>query len=121
MLISTKTQAFDGDYQIIFSDTFNLFENRLVLVNIVGYTFEFLFDQGSFDQANSSISSAADDKNKKVTINIKNFRNQLGAANLNKIAILSLGDGRNIYLSIFGKSLQAESNLLQVTINFYLK
>lgn len=121
MFINTKTQAFDGDYQIIFSDTFNLYENRLILTDIVGYTFEVIFDKEDFNLTTTGISSQADEVNKKVIITVKNFRNQLGAGSTNKLPIINLQDGRKVFFAVYGKSLSKEIDFLHITVNFYLK
>ena len=121
MLLNTKTQAFDGDYQIIFSDVFNVYENRLILTDLVGYTFEFIFGKEDFDQTMGSITSEGDEVNKKIIINVKNFRSQLGAGSTNKLPVINLNDGKKIYFSVYGRSLSKESDFLEVTVNLYLK
>lgn len=120
MLISTKTQAFDGDFQIIFSDVFNVYENHLKITDIVGYNFEFVFDKGEFVQG-AAITSQANESSKTITITLKNFRNQLGAGSTNKLPVVNLRGGRKIYFSIYGKSLSKDVDFLHITVNFYLK
>lgn len=121
MLTSTLTQAFDGDYQIIFSDSFNIYENLVRLTNIAGYTFEFVFEKGAFDKTTGQILSTPDEVNKKVTITIKNFRNTLGSGSTIKLPIIKMENGKQIFFSVYGKSLSSDSDFLNVTINFYLK
>lgn len=121
MFIDPNTKAYDGDYEIIFSDTFNVYENTLRLTNIGGYEFNFVFDKNEFIAGEGSISARGDDVAKKITVNIKSFRNSLGAGSTSKLPVINLKDGRQIFLTVYGKSLSKEMDFLHVTVNFYLK
>lgn len=121
MNINPKTEVYDGDYQIIFSDSFNVYENKLRITDIAGYTFELIFDEGKFSAGESGIFVEPDNNNKRATITMKKFRNQLGAGSTEKLTVIDLEDGRKIFFSIYGSALSAETNILHITINFYIK
>ncbi|MDO8610181.1 MAG: hypothetical protein Q7R95_06525 [bacterium] len=120
MLNNSLTKIYDGDYEVIFSDTVNVYENSLTITHIQGYTFQIIFDKESFDQ-NGSITSTADEDKKIITVSVKSFRNQLGSANIKKLPVIRVSNDQQIYFSIYGKILKKELDFLNITINFYLK
>lgn len=123
MFKDPNTKIYDGDYEVIFSDSFNVYENRLLIKDsgIAGYSFEIIFDKEQFSALQGGIFSEANNEEKKITITIKKFRNNLGAGSTGKLPIINLEDGRKIFFSIYGKSLSNETDFLNVTVSFYLK
>ena len=121
MFLNTSTKVYDGDYEILFSDSFNIYENRLIINNFLSYSVEFVFDDAQFDKEGGNISVLGDEQNKKITVSVKNFRNTLGSSSSIKLPMINLQDGRKIYLSVYGKSISTNSSFLNITINFYLK
>jgi len=128
MITSTLTKAFDGDYEILFSYTFSVYENKLVIKDIAGFDFEFNFlnDPSKVDSS-IEIQEKKDDKpsfltlKKILVLNLYNFRNPLGIGTTSKLEISKLKDGRSLYFSIHAKSLNETTSFLLVTLNFYLK
>lgn len=120
MIISTKTQAYDGDLQIVFSDVFNLYNNKLLIKDVAGFNFEFNFTVEK-DRVGSSLNIKGDDASKTVKIELCNFNNSLGVGTTIPVKLLNLQNNKEILFSIHCKSLSETTAFLQVGINFYLR
>jgi hypothetical protein len=117
----SELRAFDGEYEIIFSETFNLYENKLIISGILGFTFDLIFIK---DEVNSKphFESKSNDIKKHITVSFFNFNNPLGVGTTQKNPILEIKDeGKKIYMSIFVRSISPESSFLQVGVTFYKK
>ncbi len=112
--------AFDGDYQIIYSADFNIYENKLILSKIADFDIEFEFKIDAEKQG-APLEVKGDNNTKKIMIKVINFNNPLGAGTVKKIPIVTFDDGKKIYFSIHAKSLNESTSLLKVSITFYLK
>ncbi len=111
-------KVFDKDYEIIFSDTLNIYNNQLNLKNAGGIDFEF-----NFITKPDSKESSFDAKyvNKIFTINLYNFRNSLGIGTTKPYSLLKLNTGQEIYFSLHAKSLSETTDFIQVTLCLYKK
>ncbi|MDO8528232.1 MAG: hypothetical protein Q7T03_11200 [Deltaproteobacteria bacterium] len=116
----TKILTFDGDYQIIYSSDFNIYENKLILRKIAGFelVFEFAKDPAVKD---CPMSIKGDDTAKRITITLTNFNNSLGAGTTKMVPLLKTDDGKQIYFSIHAKALNEATSFLKVSLTFYLK
>lgn len=117
MNINLKTIGLDGDYEIIYSQSFNVYENKLTIPDFLGKKFVYIFQtqEPSVNQKDINIEWSQNTSN--ITLS-KKFRNTLGSGTVNKIKILKTGDNKDIYMSIYG--LDFGDNRLNVTINFYI-
>jgi len=115
-----KTKVFDGDYEILYSKVFNVYQNKLIFKNIDGFevTFNFIFDK---NKRGGKIGLKGDNDAKKIYINLYNYNNSLGLGSGSPIAIMKTGDNRDVLFSIHVKSLNETTSFLQVSITFYLK
>lgn len=121
MFTNIKTQAFDGDYEIIFSDVFNVYQNKLLITDIIaGFSFEFNFKVNK-EIIGSTVTYSGDNETKKVTIDLFNFNNSLGVGLTKPFSILNTDDNKEVLFSIHSKSLSETTPFLQVSITFYLK
>lgn len=110
----------DGEYQIIYSADFNIYENRLILSKIVGFDIEFLFKK-DISKTGAPLEVNGDNVTKKIVITLLNFNNPLGVGTLNKVPIITLNDSKQVYFSVHAKSLNETTEFLKVSITFYLK
>lgn len=112
------TIGFDGNDEIIFSQSFNVYENRL-LVKFLGKSFKFIFENSEPKGNQKDVNVAWEDDNAVITLS-KRFRNTLGSATTQKLAVLRTDDQRKVLMSIFGQQV-GTGELLNVTISFYLR
>lgn len=116
--METKTYGFDGGDEIIYSESFNIYEGKLILPDFLGKKFIFIFEKNEPIQDQKDILVTWSVNDATITLS-KKFRNNLGAGTTNKINILRTADGKSISFSIFGQRF-GEDNL-NVVINFYIK
>jgi|SRR3989338_6959537 len=111
----------DGDYKIIFSNVFNLYNDKLIITNIFGLDFEFRFMRVITTEG-YQIKYSADPATKKVIIELYNFTNNpLGVGTTSPVKVFHLTDGRELFFSILARSLNDQTTLLQVSVNIYIK
>lgn len=113
-----EIKAFDGQAEIIYSNTFNIYENILRVKPIDDFEIIFTFLE-DLSKKESSISLNGDNTNKKLTINLINFNNVLGIGTTRKLTILRTDDNKDIYFSIHAKSLNETTSFKQVSVTFY--
>ena len=116
--METKTLGFDGQDEIIYSESFNIYGGKLIIPDFLGKKFTFVFEntEPTQDQKDINVVWSADDAS--ITLS-KKFRNSLGAGTTNKINILKTNGGKNIYFSIFGQ--QFGEDRLNVVVSFYIR
>jgi hypothetical protein len=121
--VSEGPKVYDGEYEVIFNGSFNLYDNVLRIGRLYDYTFEFFFDPNINIKEPGSLEITVDEDNNLSKVRITKFRNQLGAYTTVKHKILEFGDGtgKNLYVSIYGKSVDPTADFLHISINFYLK
>lgn len=110
----------DGDYEILFSSTFNVYEKKLIFEKIGDYTFIFQFEKDSTKQG-SPLNISGNDEGKIATITLVNFYNPLGVGTIKMVPILKTQEGKQVYFSIYAKSLNETTEFLEVSVTFYLK
>jgi len=114
-------KVFDGDYKIIYSRDFNIYENKLTINSIRGFLIEFIFEKDPTTLGLPPLKIEGDNTNKKVKIILTNFNNTLGAGTTKRIPIINSEDGSQVYFSIHAKSLDENSSFLKVSVTFYSK
>lgn len=121
--VSEGPKVFDGEYEVIFQGSFNLYDNVLTIGRLYDYTFEFHFDPDMHSREPGKLEIDIDADINVAKVRLTKFRNQLGAYTTVKHKILEFGDGtgKNLYVSIYGKSVDPTANFLHLSVNFYLK
>lgn len=115
-------KVFDGEYEIIYSRNFNIYENELLIDSIRGFKFKFIFEKSTAEQLPGALPIEFSGGDKMMTVRLRDFRNTFGVGTTNKVNVLNLEDGKKIFVSIYAKSLDATKNdFLNVSLTFYLK
>lgn len=118
MIDSSKIKAFDGDYEIVYSGDFNVYENKLKVSGILDLVFEFLFEKNT-EKPNPHYEVKGEGKN--ITMKLYNFSQNFGAGTTNILPIATASDGRKFFFSIHTKSLSENTSFLKVSLTFYFK
>jgi hypothetical protein len=110
--------ASDGNTEIIFSQTFNIYENKLIInpFSDINVTFEFV-DLLSVATESSIQLKAIDKKN--LHVKLTNFTNVLGIGTTNRTNFFTSSNNENISFSIYAKTLDPAVSLRIVTVTFY--
>ena len=119
MDVDIKTIGFDGNDEIIFSQSFNVYENELLIKDSLGKSFKFIFEKSNFKEGQKDINITWDGDKATITLS-KKFRSTLGSATTSKLPILKTGNQQEVLLSIFGQQIGG-GDLLNITVNFYLR
>ncbi|KKS54982.1 MAG: hypothetical protein UV20_C0028G0005 [Candidatus Magasanikbacteria bacterium GW2011_GWA2_42_32] len=115
--MDNKTKGFDGSDEIIYSESFNIYEGKLIIPDFLGKKFTFVFEKTEPTQDQKDINITWSTNDALITFS-KKFRNVLGSGTSNKIKILKTGDGKNISLSVYGQQFGEDG--LSVVVNFYV-
>lgn len=117
MSMDIKTLGFDGNDEIIYSESFNIYEGKLK-VDFLDKKFVFIFEKTEPTQDQKDINLVWSENEASVTFSRK-FRNSLGSGTTEKIQVLKTSEDKLILFSIFGQ--QFGDDGLHVTINFYIR
>ena len=117
-MTDSQIKFYDGDYEIIFSKVFNIYENKLVINPFEGFEITFQFSE-DLTKKDTSLEIKGDDINKKLLIRLTNFNNTLGIGTTNKMLILKDDKGKNLFFSLHVKSLNTTTSFKQISITFY--
>lgn len=115
--METKTLGFDGTDEIIYSESFIVYEGKLI-INFLDKKFVFIFEntEPSQGQKDIDIKWLGDEAS---VIFSKKFKNSLGSGTVNKVPILKNSENKFILFSIFGQ--QFGDGGLHIVINFYIR
>lgn len=113
-------KIYDGSDEIIFSGVFNVYENNLLIKDIVGYDFNFLFEKKADVVSDKDINITEKDKKISIIFSSK-IRNSLGSGTTNKIPVITFNNGKMLLCSIYSSAIGDGTDALSVVINFYLK
>jgi hypothetical protein len=108
--------VYDGDYEIIYSNDFNIYENKLVIDNLFSGKQVILNFIKSSD-LKPSCSSNVD--NKTITFDLTNFSSPLGTGTTDHIPFVETTDNKPLYFSIHVKSLNENTNFKKISLAFY--
>ncbi|HKC14947.1 MAG TPA: hypothetical protein VKC89_03255 [Patescibacteria group bacterium] len=108
----------DGDYKVIYSGNFNIYDSKLILSKIGGFDFEFEFRVDP--QVEASISVNGDNGSKKINVVLINFSNTLGRGTTERIPVINTVDNQKIYFSLYGTSV-GDNKALNLTVTLYIK
>ena len=123
MNLNPETKIYDGEYEIIFSESFNIYEDELIIQDFLGFKFFFDFETKDPEEGQQDIAFEPGKEVKEFHIKVsKKFRNTLGSANSSKLKIFNLNDeeNRSIYFTIYGQQV-GSNNTLNITLTFYVK
>ena len=113
-----KYKIYDWDYEIVFSNTFNIYEKKITLeVYWFNLIINFLNDSIKTDWRIEHIND-----NKDIILNLTNFNKSLWIWTSRKIHILNNVEwDKKLYLAIHSQSINDDIDFLQVIITFYIK
>jgi len=122
--MNREIKFYDGDYEIIFSNIFNIYDNTLIIEKIAGFKVEFKFLSDT--ESAPKIETSSDNSARIMTIKLFNFNSSLGVGTIKRLPIINLEQSQNdqvkqIYFSIHSKSLDNTTGFLQISVTFYLK
>ena len=115
--MDTKTIAYDGNDEVIYSGIFNVYENKLT-INFLEKKFILIFEKTEPEEKQKDLNLSWEDNTATVILS-KKFRNSLGSGTSGKIPVLNTQDGKQILFSVFGQQFGEDG--LSVVVNFYLK
>lgn len=107
----------DGAKTIIYSETFNLYEDTLTLEKIAGFTFEFKFIDDQTKPSQFEISP--DNTSKTIKVLLTNWRNTFGVGTPKPVAVINMKDGSQVLFSFMAKALGQDSKFIHFTVSFY--
>lgn len=112
------TQYFDGADEIIYSNSFNIYEGHLRIKALEEFDFDFIFENDEPKEGAPDIAfKQKEDKIIEVSFT-KKIRNKLGANTTNKLPLVTFPDGRKILATVFCHAI-GSNNSLHVTVTFY--
>lgn len=117
MEIQTKTLGFDGTDEIIFSESFIIYEGKLK-VDFLDKKFVFIFEKTEPVQDQKDVAITWNGGEASIVFS-KKFRDSLASGMTNKMNVLKTGEGKLILFAVFGQQFGGDG--LHVTVNFYLR
>lgn len=112
-------KAYDWDYEIVFSNNYIIYENKLTFKWIYGFDviLNFITDKNI---KHSPIERKYDEKN--IIINLTNFNNVAWTWATKKLVILEKIDwNKQLSISLHWESLIETLTFMRVAVTFYLK
>ena len=112
-------KIFDDITEIIYTGTFNIYNNKLIIDGLLDKKFIFIFEKKEPEIDQKDIVSTWVEENSECHIVVsKKFRNSTGAGTTNKIKIIKTAEGDDYSFSLFGHQWGEES--LSITLAIYL-
>lgn len=115
-----EIKRFDGTDEIIFSGIFNVYENKLIINNILGFNFTFDFETTEPKEGQKDIDIKGENKNVTLIFSRK-FRNTLGSGTTKKMPLVKFDNNKLLLFSIYGSTVGSDSSALNVALTFYLR
>ena len=112
--------AYDGSDEIVFSNTYNLFEKDLTLV-LYAFTFKFIFETTEPIFGQKDISVVPDGQNSARIVFSSKVRSSLGGGSNEKLQLVKFNDGRTLLFTAFAHTYGGNNERLNVTITFYAR
>lgn len=120
--------VYDGEYEIIFSEVFNLYEGSLKIKNLLPeLTLEFNF-LDDIENKSSHFEGKTDLIKKIFIFDFYNFKNPFGVGTTKPVEISSIKEkiagvsvDKKMFISLMARTLSSETSFLQVTITLYKK
>lgn len=111
-------KVFDGNDEIIYSNSFNVYESCLKIKEIEGFDFEFIFEKEERKEALSDVKAEKKGEKCIEVVFSKKIRGKLGVNTATKMPILMTDDLKQILMSVFCQSVGTNDSL-HVTVSFY--
>jgi hypothetical protein len=120
MIDLPKIKVFDGEEEIIFSETFNVYNDELIIKNFLGFSIKFIFEKDEPKKNQKDVVATPNNETKEIEIILsKKVRSPLGVGTIDRFSFLENVDGSKILASIYVKEIN--KNALNIIINLYLK
>lgn len=123
-MIDSPLTVKDGDFQLLFSRSINVYSNVLLIQPLAGFKLKLVFKVDKNKQDTAIRFDGVNEQNESV-ITLTNFNHALGAATIKPVKIIKLTNGehsgKSIYISVFSRALNDATTLLNVTVSIYLK
>lgn len=123
MIDLNTVKVFDGDDEIVFSDSFNVYDNSIKINGIIGLNIIFNFDEEGSEKREKDIDILGEGSNATVTFSSK-IRNTLGSGTTAKIELAEINKDSKIqklFFSLYASRIGDKSSGLNVSVTFYLR
>lgn len=123
MLNMNTIKVLDGDDEIIFSGSFNIYDNSLKIDGISGLNIIFNFDEEGSGEKEKDIDILGEGSNATVTFSSK-IRNTLGSGTTGKIELAEINKDsirQKLFFSLYSSRIGDKSSGLNINITFYLR
>jgi len=115
-----KFKIYDGNYEIIYSNDFIIYENKLIIEDV--YWFKIIMNfKSNKKNIDSNIERLHNQEEKLITLNVTNFNYNTWTWLKNKFALLKNVDWKKkLYFSIYSNSINKTTSFLHVSLTFYI-
>ena len=124
MMLNINTiKVLDGDDEIIFSGSFNVYDNLLKIEGIMGLNVTFNFDEESSEKREKDIDILGEGSNAIVSFSSK-IRNTLGSGTTGKTELAEIANETGklkLLFSTYVSKIGDKSSGLNVDVTFYLR
>ncbi len=124
MINQSIVKSFDGDDEIIFSGSFNIYDNSLKFEGIVaGLSIFFKFNEEVSEKIEKDIDILGENNNATVTFSSK-IRNTLGSGTTGKIELAEINKDstkQKLFFSLYSSRIGDKSSGLNINVTFYLR
>lgn len=111
---------YDGNEKIVFSNSFNVYENQLTIENLLGFTFTFVFEKTEPKEGQNDMTFVGKENTGTVTFS-KKIRNNLGSGNTTKFQLVNFENGETLLFTLYSSAIGNDIDAINVTVTFYLK
>lgn len=116
----TSIITFDGKDEVVYSESFNVYENELHIKNVLNFNFKFIFEITDPKEGQNDILIQNKDNNVTIILS-KKIRNTLGGGTTKKSPIIKFDDGKILLYSLYAQTFGDNTEAVNVTVTFYLK
>lgn len=124
MIVNTQSfKLLDGDDEIIFSNSFNIYSSSLKIEGVAGLNITFTFDEEGSDDREKDIDISGDGNNAIIIFSSK-IRNTLGSGTTGKIEIAEMDieqSKHKLLFSLYASKIGDKSSALNLSIAFYIR
>lgn len=115
-----QIKRFDGTDEILFSSVFNVYESELLLQNLRGFNFKFVFENIEPTEGQNDIVLQGKDKDVTIIFS-KKVRNGLGGGTVQKMPVIKFTDNTVLLFTVHAQAFGENTSGLNVTVTFYLR
>ena len=118
-------KKFDGSDEVVFSGAFNVYDNELVIKDLLGFNFKFVFEASLLtlppDTPQKDISAIGEGKDVTITLSAKIRKSAIGSGTTQKNQIIEFSNGKKLFWSMFVQPIGNDERALSVVVTFYLR